>query len=130
MAYDKDKKYKEALKKIDEYNLFFIADIHAIIGISEQTLYTWWPLESEELETIKGKLEDNKIKTKAEIRGLLKEGRGMELIALYKLVGTEEERKSLSSTYNENKNTNKDITPVQVVVQDQDTKDNLDKLSD
>ena len=49
---------------------------------------------------LKAILENNKVKTKSAIRAkLFKSEKSAELIALYKLIGTEEERKRLSMSY-------------------------------
>ena len=48
-------------------------------------------------------LEANKIRTKASIRNKLYKGKGGDLIALYKMICTDEERKALSMSYVEAK---------------------------
>jgi hypothetical protein len=100
MAYDKKEIYDDALKAIHEHHLFFVSDVLAYIPCSKQTFYDFFPPESDKLDNIKRKLNDNKITTKVEIRGkLLKGEKAAELLALYKLIGTEEERQALSQTY-------------------------------
>lgn len=97
MAYDKKKVYDQAIKVIDDKKLFFIEDIIALLPISKDTFYKWWPVESNEYDTIKGKIENNKVAVKVSIRAKLMKGKGMELIALYKLLANEHELKALQN---------------------------------
>ena len=99
MAYDRELIYKQAIEAIKKNNLYFIEDIIAFIPISRQTFYDFYPLESDKLDTLKELLEANRINKKVELRKKLEEDRGGSLIALYKLIGTEEERKKLSQSY-------------------------------
>jgi hypothetical protein len=71
---------------------------------------------------------DNKIKTKSGIRAKLYKEKGSSLIALYKMICTEEERRALSLTYQENK---QEITgQVVIVTADEREKAALKKMSD
>lgn len=100
MAYDRDKIFKQAKTAIEKKNLFFIEDIVAFIPCNKDTFYRFFPTNSDEYDTLKEALEQNKIRTKSSIRAKLYAGsRANELIALYKLICTDEERKSLSMTY-------------------------------
>ena len=63
----------------------------------------------------KQNLYKNKITQKVHLRKRLSEGSGSELIALYKLIGNDEERKALSTNWNENNNNN--LTPISVVIE-------------
>ena len=53
MAYDKDKLYNQAVKAIEEHNLFFIEDIVAFISCSKPTFYEYFPVDSNELNNLK-----------------------------------------------------------------------------
>ncbi|MBQ1484975.1 MAG: hypothetical protein IIZ44_00810 [Muribaculaceae bacterium] len=103
MAYDRDEIFQQAQAAIRDHNLFFAADIIAFLPISETTYYEFFPPKSEESECLKKMLEANKIRTKASIRNKLYKGKGGDLIALYKMICTDEERKALSMSYVENK---------------------------
>ena len=97
MTYDKTKILKQAKEAIDKHKLFFIEDIVAFLPLSKPTFYDFFPLDSNELNDIKGMLEENKIKVKVSIRSKLHKGnKAPELIALYKLICTDAERKALS----------------------------------
>ena len=100
MAYDKKKIYKQAETAIKENNLYFVEDIVAFIPCSKPTFYDFFPLESNELNTLKELLEKNKIEMKTKIRAKLFKGeKAAELLALYKLICTDEERQSLSMSH-------------------------------
>lgn len=105
MAYDKKSIYEQALKAIEDNNLFFIEDTVAYIPCSKPTFYDFFPPESNELNTLKSRLDNNKIKIKVEIREKLRNGeKATELLALYKLICSDTERKALSMSYTDNKN--------------------------
>jgi hypothetical protein len=103
MAYDVKKKLAEALELTKkDPRLFFIEDVTADLGISKDSFYTWWPKGSDAYEKITDNLKKNKIRAKKQIRQkLMKSGKASELIALYKLIGSDEERKKLSQSYHD-----------------------------
>lgn len=113
MAYDKAKIFEQAKQVISEHNLFFIEDIVAWLPISKPTFYEYFPVDSNELNTLKNMVADNKIKTKSGIRAKLYKEKGTSLIALYKMICTDDERKALSLTYQESKH---EITGQMVIV--------------
>ena len=97
MAHDKEKILKQALAEAKKKERHFLQDVIAFLPCSTSTFYEFFPADSEELESIKEFLAKNKIQTKIEIREKLKKGdKAAELIALYKLIATPEERMSLS----------------------------------
>ena len=96
MAYDRNKIFKQAQNVIREHNLFFIDDIVAWLPISKPTFYEFFPLESNELNELKKMLEDNKVRMKTSIRAKLYKGKGADLIALYKMICSDEERKAIA----------------------------------
>lgn len=105
MAYDKNKIYKQALEIVENPNIFYVQDIIDSLCISKFTFYKFFPEDSNESNTLKEKLYRNRIDKKIEIRQKLAKGNGTELIALYKLIGNDEERRALSTNWNENQNT-------------------------
>jgi hypothetical protein len=104
MAYDKTKVYRQALEVIDNPNIFFIQDLVDYIGIAKSTFYSLFPEDSNESNTLKEKLLQNRMEKKIEIRAKLGKGTGTELIALYKLLCHDDERRNLSTNWNENQN--------------------------
>lgn len=100
MAFDRDKLYQQAETAIKENNLFFIEDVVAFIPCSKPTFYEHFPIDSNELNNLKDLLERNKIRTKTAIRAkLYKSPKASELLALYRLICTPEERKMLNQNY-------------------------------
>lgn len=100
MAYDKKKIYKQAEEAIKKNNLFFIEDIVAFLPCSKQTFYDYFPVNSDEMDTLKGLLEENKIRTKSSIRAkLYKSNKASELLALYRLIATPDEHQKLNQSY-------------------------------
>lgn len=100
MAYDKKKIYLQAEEAIKKNNLFFVEDIPAFLPCSRSTFYAFFPDGSDELDTLKSFLDDNKIKTKSSIRAKLwKSNKASELLALYRLIATPEEHQKLNQSY-------------------------------
>lgn len=97
MAYDKDKLYKQALEDVKKHNLFFISDIVAYSACSTTTFYEFFPADSKESETLKDLLTENKVAMKVKLRNKLANGdKAAEILALYKLIATDDERRALS----------------------------------
>lgn len=104
MAYNKKKIYEQAAEAISKNNLFFIEDVVAFIPCSRSTFYDYFPDGSDELDALREMLEQNKIRTKSEIRGkLYKSEKAAELLALYRLICTPEEHRLLNQQYIEQK---------------------------
>jgi hypothetical protein len=113
MAYDKNKIYQQCIKAIEDNNLFFIEDIVAFIPCCKKTFYEFFPLESDELHTLKEKLDYNKVKTKSSIRSKLwKSDKAAELLALYRLIATPEEHQKLNQSYVDHTSKGKEITSI------------------
>ena len=102
MAYDTDTLYERALSEIDTNNLFFVEDVVAYLGIAKSTFYDHFPEDSDESNDIKEKLNKNKMRTKVSIRSKLhKSTSPAGLLALYKLLASNDERRALSMEYRE-----------------------------
>ena len=100
MAYDKGKIFEQAKEEIKKNNLFSIEDIVAFIPCDKTTFYRFFPTDCNEYNTLKEMLELNKIKTKSAIRAKLYKGeKAAELLALYRLICTNEERQMLNQNY-------------------------------
>ena len=99
MAYDKKKLYKQALNVIEKNKLFFIEDVVAYLPCSKPTLYELFPIESNELNTIKDSLDKNKTEIKVSMRSKWYKSDNPTLqMGLMKLIGTEEEADRLNGT--------------------------------
>lgn len=102
MAYDRGKIFVKAKENIVKHRLFFIDDVISYAGISKQTFYDFFKVDSDELDDIKELLNKNRVEVKVAIRQKLFKGdKAAELLALYKLICTDEERKALSMNYTE-----------------------------
>jgi hypothetical protein len=107
MAYDRIKIYQQALDLIEKKKLFFIEDVVTLLPCTKSTFYDFFPIDSNELNTIKEGLEKNKIEVKNGLRNKWYNGNNpLTQMALYKLIGTEEEYHRIASTKTENKNIN------------------------
>jgi len=99
MAYDRGKIYNQALKCIENGEVYFIDDVVGELPISRSTFYNWFPEESDELDNIKELLHKNKVKTKAGMRrNWLKSENPTLQVALMKLLATDEEAHRLNGT--------------------------------
>ena len=107
MAYDRIKIYQQALDLIEKKKLFFIEDVVTLLPCTKSTFYDFFPIDSNELNTIKEGLEKNKIEVKNGLSNKWYNGNNpLTQMALYKLIGTEEEYHRIASTKTENKNIN------------------------
>jgi len=104
MAYKTEELYKQAMEIVQDDGIHFIEDVICQLPCSKFAFYDHFPTDSNEYNNIKAQIDKNRNKTKADIRRKLKEGRGGELIALYKLLATREENEALNSQYNTNVN--------------------------
>lgn len=130
MAYDKAKILIQAKDAITKNNLFFIEDIVAFITCSKPTFYEYFPLYSNELNDLKEMLEQNKIRTKSAIRAKLFKGeKAAELLALYRLICTPEERQMLNQQFVDHTTQGDKIEQRTIIVADNETKKLLDELN-
>lgn len=104
MKYDKKKILKQSLDAIHKYKLIFIEEVVAYIPIHKQTFYEYFPIGSNEMDTIKEAISKNKIDMKAGLRHKwYKNDNATTQIALYKLIANKEEKDALNN--NESKQT-------------------------
>ena len=107
MAYNRVKIYEQALDLIEKKKLFFIEDVVTLLPCNKTTFYDFFKIDSNELNTIKEALDKNKIDVKNGLRSKWFKGNNpLTQMALYKLIGTEEEYHRIASTKTENKNIN------------------------
>lgn len=132
MAYDKEKIFEQAKEAITKNNLFFVNDILAWLPCSRSWFYDAFPDGSDELDTFKGMLEQNKIKTKSAIRSkLFKSDKAGELLALYRLICTPEEHRLLNQNYTElTGKDGKNLIPEPITIRIIDDKEQLNGNTD
>lgn len=98
MAYKTSDLYKKALLEIEKKNLIFISDVIDVLGISKDTFYNHFPTESDESDAIKEAIQKKRIEMKSSIRSkLYGSNSSTALIALYKLLATDEELARLNN---------------------------------
>lgn len=131
MAYDTEELYRKAIEAIKEHKLFFIEDIVGFLPCSKPTFYVHFPIDSNELNEIKRLIENNKIEIKTDLRNKWYNSENPTLqIALYKTICTDEERRRISTNYNEEKREVEFNTPLKIEVIGDKTKDELEKLKE
>lgn len=108
MAYDKQKIFEQAKEMIVKHKLFFVEDIVAFLPISKPTFYEYFPVDSNEVNELKGLLETNRVELKVSMRSKWYKSNAPALqMALMKLIATPEELRKLSMQFVESENTNK-----------------------
>ena len=91
--------------------ILFLQDVYQSLGVGATTFYRWFPKDSEGYNKIVETLDFNKTSTKQMIRDrLLNCKTPVGLIALYRLLGTPEERKALNQRDEEQVQTSREIT--------------------
>jgi hypothetical protein len=117
MAHDRTKIFEQAKKAVTKHNLFFVEDIVAFIPCSKPTFYEFFPVDSNELNTLKDLLNENKVKTKSDIRSkLFKSQKAAELLALYRLICTPEEHQKLNQQYIDHSNKDGSLRDIRVKI--------------
>jgi len=102
MAYDKQKIFDQAKEMIVKHKLFFVEDIVAFLPCNKTTFYDFFPVDSNELNELKGLLETNRVELKVSMRSKWYKSNAPALqMALMKLIATPEELKKLSMQYND-----------------------------
>lgn len=100
MAYDKKKIFEQAKEVIVKHKLFFIEDIVAFLPISKPTFYEYFPVDSNEVNELKGLLETNRIELKVSMRSKWYKSNAPALqMALMKLIASPEELRKLSMNH-------------------------------
>jgi len=113
--HSKDKLIELSKEAIVKNNLFFIDDIVAYLPISRMTFYNYFS-NTKEIEELREMLDENKIKTKSSIRAkLFRSEKAGELLALYKLICSDDERKMLNQQYIDHTSKDKEIKNVMVI---------------
>jgi hypothetical protein len=100
MAFKTEDLYEKAIKAIKENDIYFIDDLSTYLPCTRKTFYEHFPAESDNLHNIKELLGDNVIKTKQKLKKKWKKSDNPSMsISLYKLLGTNEERRKLSQSF-------------------------------
>ena len=110
MAYDTEKLLKEALQIIKKKKCLFIEDIVVFMPCTKSTFYLHFTIDSNELDTIKEKLQENRVALKHSMRNKWSKSNNATLqVSLMKLIGTDEERRALSLSHHDLTTKNKEL---------------------
>ncbi len=108
--YDYDELLNKTMQIAKEYDLTIVEDIIAFLPCCKKTFYNY---KLHELHELKDVVDHNKIKMKQKLRKLwLEEGSPATQIALYKILGTADERDALNGRTEE-----KEIKEVKVIIE-------------
>jgi hypothetical protein len=111
MAYDRNKIYEQSKEAVNKHKLFFVEDIVAFLPCDKTTFYKFFPPESKELNQLKEMLETNRVELKVSLRSKWYKSNAPALqMALMKLICTDDERKKLSMSYNQDSAPTQNVT--------------------
>lgn len=98
---DKRKIYEQAKEVIEgDDNILFLDDVVAELPISKPTFYSWWPKGSDKYNELLALINTNRVKVKRYIRLKLRiSGKAAELLSLYRMICTEDERRAINQNY-------------------------------
>lgn len=98
---DKKKIYEQAKNVIEgDDNVLFLDDVIAELPISKPTFYSWWPKGSDKYNELLALINNNRVKVKRCIRLKLRiSGKAAELLSLYRMICTEDERRAINQNY-------------------------------
>lgn len=100
MAYDRKKIFEQAKEQIVSKRLIFVEEVVAFIGIAKPTFYDFFPIDSNEMNELKGLIETNKISLKTSMRKKWYDSDNATLqMGLMKLIASPEELRKLSMNH-------------------------------
>ena len=112
--YDPKELFKDAQKLVKKHKLFWVEDIIAFLPISKETFYRYYPTTSDEYDTLKKLLEENRIQLKISLRAKWHNSKAPALqMALMKLISNEDELKRLSVSYTDHTTKGKSLNEKQ-----------------
>jgi len=102
MAYNKDKLYNQAIDVATKEKCYFIEQVVSFMPCGKVTFYDYFPIDSNEMNAIKAILDKNKIEIKSAMYKKWFDSDNATLqLAFFKLIGDDNERKALSTNWNE-----------------------------
>jgi hypothetical protein len=112
MAYDKSKIFEQAKEAIQKNKLFFMDEVPDFLPCSRSTFYEYFPDGSDELDTFKSLIAINKTEIKTSLRSKWYKSNAPALqLALYKLIASPDEHRSLQMNYQDVTSQGKRILP-------------------
>lgn len=102
MAYNTETLFKTAIEAIEKNKLFFVEDLVAYLPCNRSSFYEHFPADSDKMDVIKEALQKNKIAIKVALRAKwYNSDNATTQLALYKLIGTEEEYHRIANSRHE-----------------------------
>lgn len=102
MAYDTQELKEKSLSVIEEHQLYFISDVVAFLPCDKTTFYNHFPVDSNDFNDIRKRLDANKINDKVKLRRKwLKSDNATMQMGIMKLLSEDEELKKLAMEYKE-----------------------------
>jgi hypothetical protein len=112
MAYDRSKIFEQAKEAIQKHKLFFMDEVPDFLPCSRSTFYDYFPDGSDELDTFKSLIAINKTEIKTSLRSKWYKSNAPALqLALYKLIASPDEHRSLQMNYQDVTSNGKTILP-------------------
>jgi hypothetical protein len=112
MAYKTEDLFKKAKEAIEKHKLFFIEDIVAFMPCDKTTFYRHFPVDCNEYNELKELLDKNRIEVKSSLRSKWYKSTAPALqLALYKLIASPDEHRSLQMNYQDVTSGGKRILP-------------------
>ena len=112
MAYKTEELLSKALEAIEKHKLFFIEDIIAFLPCAKPTFYEHFPNDSNDYKTMFQALEKNRTEIKTSLRSKWYKSNAPALqLALYKLIASPDEHRSLQMQYNDHTTGGEKIGP-------------------
>ena len=106
MAYDTQKLLDQAVRIAVKHQCFFLEQVISHLGCSKNAFYNHFPVDSNEYDLIKTEVDKNKIAVKQKMqKKWYKSDNATLQVALYKLLGTEEEAHRLNGSKTHNTHT-------------------------
>lgn len=125
MAYDKQKIYEQAKEVIVKHRLIFIDEIPDFLPCSRSSFYSYFPDNSDELDTLKTLISINRTQLKSSMRSKWYKSNAPALqMALMKLIATPEELKRLAMTYQDVTTDGKPLSDKPIIIDWNGAKDN------
>lgn len=104
MPYDRNAIFEQAIKEAESKQLIWIEELVACLGIAKSTFYVYFPDGSDESNAIKAIISKNRvILSLVNRRNMLKSNNSTCMVALAKILGTEEEAHRLNGSKTETK---------------------------
>lgn len=131
MAFNKQKLYKQALEIAKKGGITSIEDIIAFLPCSKPTFYSYIKVDSQEMDDIKEALAEGKRKTVISIRGkLFKSNNPTALLALYRMLCTQEERDIINTQRHDITSAGEKITAEPLIIEVIDKREQLEEKTE